>query len=64
MFGGGGSVNPFSRHFQSGRELRFHHRALYELLRDYYLLDTTTVSFRAKRGISSWTRSLGAPASG
>ena len=27
-------------YFQSGRELRRHHRELYELLRDYYLLDT------------------------
>jgi MtfA peptidase len=27
-------------YFQSGRELRRHHRPLYELLHDYYLLDT------------------------
>lgn len=27
-------------YFQSGRELRRHHRDLYELLKDYYLLDT------------------------
>jgi len=27
-------------YFQSGRALRQHHRELYELLRDYYLLDT------------------------
>jgi MtfA peptidase len=27
-------------YFQSGRELRRHHRDLYELLRDYYLLET------------------------
>jgi MtfA peptidase len=27
-------------YFQSGRELRRHHPGLYELLRDYYLLDT------------------------
>ena len=27
-------------YFQRGRELRRHHRDLYELLRDYYLLET------------------------
>jgi len=27
-------------YFQSGRELKRHHRELYELLKDYYLLDT------------------------
>ncbi|MGH8482454.1 MAG: zinc-dependent peptidase [Nevskiaceae bacterium] len=27
-------------YFQSGRELKRHHRELYELLRDYYLIDT------------------------
>jgi len=27
-------------YFQSGRELRRHHRALYDLLRDYFLLET------------------------
>jgi hypothetical protein len=29
-------------YFQSGRALRRHHRELYELLRDYYLLDTAS----------------------
>jgi Mlc titration factor MtfA (ptsG expression regulator) len=38
-------------YFQSGRELKRHHRELYDLLKDYYLLDTITVSFRAQRGI-------------
>jgi Mlc titration factor MtfA (ptsG expression regulator) len=27
-------------YFQGGRELKRHHRELYELLKDYYLLET------------------------